>query len=458
MKRQKESIEKTKLSRRELLGSAAAVAAFTIVPRHVLANSGQPAPSDKLNIAAIGIGGQGSSDIENVSSENIYALCDVDETRAAATFESYPDAKRYKDYRVMLEREQNNIDAVVIATPDHHHAPAAIRAMKYGKHVYVEKPMAHTIFECREMLKVARETKVVTQMGNQGHGGEGLRLYYNYIHSGAIGTVKEIHVWTDRPGGAGRMWWPQGVERPTETEPVPETLEWDLWLGPAPERPYHSSYVPFNWRGRWDWGCGALGDMACHNMDPAFWCLDLGAPVAVEAQTSDNSKDTYPAWEIITYSFAAKGDRPAVDLVWYDGGKLPEAPADLEDSTLGNNGCMIIGDKGTLMGGSHAAVPALYPEARRREVGVPPKLMAAGIGHQAEWIQACKDNKPEDALAGFEYSAPFTEGMLVGNLAVRLGKRIEWDIDEMKAPNAPEADVLINKQYREGWEVENVTV
>jgi predicted dehydrogenase len=450
----KKHIERTMISRRELLGAGAAFATFTIIPRHVLAGSGLANPSDKLNIAAIGCGGQAATDIGSVSTENIYALCDVDENRAAETIKKYPNLRLYKDYRVMLDKEQNNINAVVVATPDHHHAPAAIRAMKLGKHVYVEKPMAHTIFECRQMLKVAREMKVVTQMGNQGHGGEGLRLWSNYIKAGAIGTVKEIHVWTDRPGGAGRMWWPQGVERPKETEPVPSTLSWDLWLGPSPERPYHSSYVPFNWRGRWDWGCGALGDMACHNMDPAFWCLDLGAPVAVEAQTSGINDDTFPAWEIITYSFAAKGDRPAVKLTWYDGGKVPTKPADLGETALGTNGCMLIGEKGTLMGDSHAAAPKLYPQARSQEVGTPPELMKAGIGHQAEWIKACKDKKPQDALAGFEYSSPFTEGMLVGNLAVRLGKKIEWNKETMKATNAPEADILINKKYRKGWEVE----
>ena len=354
----------------------------------------------------------------------------------------------------MLEKEQNNIDAVVVATPDHHHAPAAIRAMKLKKHVYVEKPMAHTIYECRQMLKVARENKVVTQMGNQGHGGAGLRLWWNYVKSGAIGKVKEIHVWTDRPGGAGRMWWPQGVERPTEEQPVPETLDWDKWLGAAPLRPYHSSYVPFNWRGRWDWGCGALGDMACHNMDPAFWCLDLGAPIKTKAETSGINDDTYPAWEIITYSFAAKGDRPAVDLKWYDGGKAPEKPEELGQVRMGVNGCMMIGEDGVLIGDSHAAAPRLYPQEKSQEIGRPPELMKNGIGHQAEWIKACKDNKPDDALAGFEYSAPFTEAMLVGNLAVRLGKEIEWDIAAMKATNAPEAEILINKKYRPGWEVD----
>jgi predicted dehydrogenase len=450
----KKADKQTKMTRRGFMSAGAAFAAFTIVPRHVLAGSGQQAPSDKLNIAAIGCGGQAAGDIRSVSSENIAALCDVDKNRAAQTIQSYPNVTFYTDYRIMLDKEQKNIDAVVIATPDHHHAPAAIRAIKLKKHVYVEKPMAHTIYECRQMLKVAREMKVVTQMGNQGHGGSGLRLWWNYIKSGAIGTVKEIHVWTDRPGGAGRMWWPQGIERPTETDPIPETLDWDIWLGASPNRPYNKSYLPFNWRGRWDWGCGALGDMACHNMDPAFWCLDLGAPVKTKAQTSGINSDTFPAWEIITYSFAAKGDRPAVDLIWYDGGKVPQAPAELEGVNPGNNGCMMIGEKGVLVGGSHAGAPRLYPMAKSQELGRPPELMKPGIGHQAEWIKACKENKPEDALAGFEYSSPFTEAMLVGNLAVRLEKEIQWDIQAMKASNAPEADILINKKYRSGWEID----
>ena len=232
------------MSRREFLGAAAAVAAFTYIPGRVLAAS----PNNKLNIAGIGVGGQGGGDIGNVSSENIVALCDVDENRASGTFNKHPNAKKYKDFRLMLDKEDRNIDAVVIATPDHCHAPAAIRAMRMGKHVYVEKPMAHTIWEARQMRKVAREMKVVTQMGNQGHAGEGLRLTYEFIHDGAIGTVREAHVWSDRPI------WPQGIDRPKDKPPVPPTLQWNLWLGPAPWRSYNPAYVPFAWRGWWDFG------------------------------------------------------------------------------------------------------------------------------------------------------------------------------------------------------------
>jgi hypothetical protein len=355
----------------------------------------------------------------------------------------------------MLEKEGRNIDAVVIGAPDHIHASAAIMAMKMGKHVYCEKPMAHTIYEARRMAEVARETGVVTQMGNQGHGGEGLRLTYEFIHDGAIGKVREVHVWTDRAGvPGGRAWWPQGVGRPKDTPSVPGTLDWDLWLGPAAWRPYHRDYVPFNWRGWFDFGCGALGDMAVHNADPAFFCLDLDAPIAVEAETSEVNNETFPKWSIITYYFPAKGNRPKVKLVWYDGGKLPKRPPELEASRrMGGNGILFIGDKGKLLGPSHAGAPRLIPESRMKEYGKPPQMLARSIGHHKEWIQACKDNNPKGALGGFEYSGPFTEALLVGNLAVRLSRKIEWDTKTMRATNAPEADNYITKFYRVGWSI-----
>ena len=348
------------INRREFLGTAAAVAAFTFVPKRVLGSTGQSSANNKLNIAGIGVGGQGAVDIKGVESENIAFLCDVDLARAADTIKRYPNAKVYRDFRVMLEKEAKNIDAVVIGAPDHIHAPAAIMAMKMGKHVYCEKPMGHSIYDVRRMTAVARETKVVTQMGNQGHAGEGLRLYWEYIHAGAIGTVKEVHVWTDRAGTPQRAWWPQGIGRPQGSEPVPETLDWDLWLGPARYRPYAkfsdgrggmTTYAPFNWRGWFDFGCGAMGDMAVHNADPAFFALDLDAPIAVEAETSEVNDETYPVWNIIRYEFPAQGDRPAVKMTWYDGAKLPPRPAELEaDRQLGANGILFIGDKGTLMG------------------------------------------------------------------------------------------------------------
>ncbi len=453
------------INRREFLGAAAAVAAFTFVPKRVLGNAaaGQDSANNKLNIAGIGVGGQGAIDIKGVESENIAFLCDVDLARAADTLKRYPNAKVYRDFRVMLEKEAKNIDAVVIGAPDHIHAPAAIMAMKMGKHVYCEKPMGHSIFDVRRMTEVARETKVVTQMGNQGHAGEGLRLYWEYIHAGAIGTVKEIHVWTDRAGTPQRAWWPQGIGRPQGSEPVPEALDWDLWIGPARWRPYAkfsdgkggmATYAPFNWRGWYDFGCGAIGDMAVHNADPAFFALDLDAPTAVEAETSEVNDETYPVWNIIRYEFPAKGDRPAVKMTWYDGAKLPPQPKDLEPGrSLGANGILFVGDKGSLMGPSHAGIPMLIPESKRKETPRPPKSLPRSPGHYKEWIDACKAGKPEDAKSGFWYAGPFTEALLVGNLAVRLKKRVEWDSKALRSPNCPEADNLIASFYRVGYSI-----
>ena len=429
-------------------GVAAAAAAFTFVPRSVLGGQGDKPASEKLNIAGIGVGGQGWGDIGNVSSENIVALCDVDEERAAGTFKRFPKATKYSDYRRMLQKEYKNIDAVVIATPDHVHAPAALMAMKMGKHVYVEKPMAHTIYEAREMTKIARQMGVVTQMGNQGHAGPGLRATYEFIQDGAIGPVREAHVWSDRPI------WPQGIGRPTDKPDAPKSLDWNLWLGPAPYRAYHSAYVPFKWRGWWDFGCGALGDMAVHNADPAFFCLNLDAPVAVEAETSEVNDETFPKWQIITYYFAERNGRGPVKVVWYDGGKKPARPAELEEGrNLGGNGILFVGDKGKILCGGWSGGPRIIPESKHKEYKKPAETLKRSIGHHKEWIQACKDKKPADAKAGFEYSGPFTESLLVGNLAVRLGKRIEWDSRAMRATNAPEADKYINKEYRYGWSI-----
>lgn len=450
--------EKRKIlvSRRQFMGGAAAAFGFTIVARHVIGGAGHVPPSERLNIAGIGVGGRGAASIDACKNENIVALCDVDAGRAKKTFQNFPNATVYTDYRRMLDKEGKRIDAVTIGTPDHIHAPAAIRAMKMHKHVYCEKPMAHTIWEAREMTKVAKETGVVTQMGNQGHAGEGLRLYYEFIKDGAIGTVKEVHVWTDRAGvPGGRAWWPQGVDRPKDTPPVPEGLDWDNWLGPAPVRPYNPAYVPFKWRGWFDFGCGALGDMAVHNADPAFFALDLDAPVAVEAETSPVNSETFPEWSIITYYFPAKGDRPAVKMKWYDGGKLPERPEGFEENRrLGDNGILFVGTKAMLLGGSHAGTPRIVPESKMKEYGGrPPRLLERSPGHHQEWIQACKEGKPENAKSGFWYAGPFTEALLVGNLAVRTGKRVEWDTKTMRSPNVPEANQYVSKLYRKGWEI-----
>ncbi len=442
------------LSRRTFVGTTASAVAFSIIPRHVLGTLQEPSANSKLNIAGIGVGGRGAADINGVSSENIVALCDVDLQRAGGTIKKHPNAKVYRDFREMLDKQQQNIDAVVIGAPDHIHAPAALRAMRMGKHVYCEKPMAHTIYEARRMTEVASEMGVVTQMGNQGHAGEGLRLYYEYIQSGAIGTVQEVHVWSDRAGTAQRPWWPQGVERPQAVDPVPETLDWNLWLGPAPWRPYNRAYAPFNWRGWWDFGCGALGDMAVHNADPAFFALDLDAPEWVEAETSQVFPETLPISNQITFQFAAKGDRPAVKMVWYDGGNLPERPAELEqDEQLGGNGILFVGTKGKMLGGSHAGTPRLLPRTLQQEVGKPERLLDRSPGHHKEWIEACKAGDPKMAKSGFWYAGPFVESLLVGNLAVRLGRKVQWDPQSLRSPNCGEADNYVSKFYRAGWEI-----
>lgn len=437
------------ISRANFLGRASASAvAFHVVPRAVL-GQGQTPPSARLNIAGIGIGGQGGGLMRDpaIAAQNIIALCDVDWKYAGRTANSLPNAERFNDYRVMLEKLKG-LDAVVIATPDHMHAPIALAAMRMGKHVYVEKPMAHTIEEARVMTRVAKETGVVTQMGNNGHAKDSLRQTKEWIQAGAIGTVNEVHGWSDRPG----TFWKQDQNRPSEELSAPSNLEWDLWLGAAPQRPYHPVYHPRAWRGWFDFGTGALGDMAVHNLDPAFYALDLDAPVAASAKSSPVKSESYPAWQIITWEFAARGSRAAVNVIWYDGGKKPARPAGLEDGfDLGDNGIYFAGDKGTILCGGWSAAPCLVPQSKLAGFRVPPATIPRSAGHRAEWVQACKDRRPQDAKAGFEYSGPFTEALLVGSIATRLQKRIEWDAVDMKVKNAPEADAIIRKSYRSGF-------
>src|SRR5262245_61214489 len=329
--------ESPRSTRRAFLSATAATAfSFTIVPRHVLGGVGQTPPSDRLNVAGIGAGGMGGGDIATVSrlGANIVALCDVDEERAAGSFNSFPKARRYKDFRKMLEKEANNIDAVTVGTPDHIHAVAAMAAIRAGKHVYVQKPMTHTLHECRELTKAAIAANVMTSMGNQGHATEGARLTNEWIQAGAIGAVREVHVWSDR---AGRL-WRQGIGRPADRPAVPASLDWDLWLGPARERPYHTAYAPVAWRGWWDFGTGALGDMGCHIIDHPVWALNLGAPTTVQARSTidgtmlDGNRintETYPIAAIITYQFPARGTLPPVTMTWYDGGLMPPTPAEM---------------------------------------------------------------------------------------------------------------------------------
>jgi len=438
-----------KISRRDFIGSVAAAAAFTIVPRHVLGGAGHTPPSEKLNIAGVGAGGMGRSNIKACSGENIVALCDVDDERAAETYKLHPNAKKYRDFRKMLEK-QKDIDAVIVATPDHTHATIAMAAMRMGKHVYVQKPLTRTVYEARMLTEAARKYKVVTQMGNQGHSGEGVRLICEWIWDGAIGPVREVLAWTNRPV------WPQGIDRPEGSSPIPSTLDWDLFLGPAPLRPYVKDvYHPFVWRGWWDFGCGALGDMACHLLDPVFWALKLGHPTSVEAYASKNNSETAhletaPLASIVHYKFPAREGMPPVKLSWYDGGLKPERPEDLEPGRKMRS-VVFVGDKGKIMSGEYGDSPRLIPETKMKEYNRPPKTLPRVEGtHEQNWIDACKNGT--QACSNFDYAGPMTETIVMGNLAIRNpGQKLEWDGENMKVTNVPEANQYVNEPYREGW-------
>jgi len=436
-------------SRRRFVATTT-LAASGVVISGPLARAAGPrriSPSEKLNIGMIGAGGKAAENLNGVSSENIIALCDVDENRAAESFKKLPDAKRYKDFRKMLETEKT-LDAVIVTTPDHLHAPAAVMAMKLGLHVYCEKPLTRTIYEARVMRDTAARQKIATQMGNQGHSYDSTRRVVEIVQSGAIGSVREVHVWTDRPI------WPQGIDRPTETVEVPPTLDWDLWLGPAPKRPFHTAYVPFNWRGWWDFGTGAIGDMGCHNTDTAYWALKLGVPTSVEAESSGGNRETFPKWSIVRFEFAARGSLPPVKLTWYDGGKMPErdlfSGAQLRNDQVPKNGSIMVGDKGKiLLPDWNANNFQLLPQDKFVDFKGPEPTIPRAESHYKEWIAACKGGPP--AMSNFEYAASLTETMLLGNVALRCGKRIEWDAKGLKAKGCPEADALIKPQYRTGW-------
>jgi predicted dehydrogenase len=436
----------------------AATFGFTIVPRHVLGGVSHTAPSDRVNVAGIGVGGMGGGDIATVSKlgANIVALCDVDEARGAGSFKAFPQARRYRDFRVMLEKEASRIDAVTVSTPDHVHACAAMAAIRAGKHVYVQKPLTHTLHECRELTTVARDAKVMTSMGNQGHATEGARLTNEWMQAGVIGEVREVHVWSDRAG----MLWKQGMGRPADMPPVPATLDWDLWLGPIRHRPYHPAYAPVNWRGWWDFGTGALGDMGCHIIDHPVWALKLGAPTTVESRTTlDGSLleggkpnfETYPIAAMIYFEFAARGNLPPVHMTWYDGGLMPAAPAELPaGQRLPDNGALYIGSRGKMYHSSHGGMPQLLPASLMEEARAVPQAVERSPGHYEEWVQACRGGKRP--AAGFDYSGPMTEIVLLGVLSLRApGNRLEWDADNQQLKNAPELNPFIHTDYRKGW-------
>lgn len=435
------------ISRRRFISHAALASSGALALTSRLAAARRVSPNEKLNIGIIGAGGKGMENINGVSSDYIVAVCDVDDARASDAYKKLPTARRYHDFRKMLELEKT-LDAVVVTTPDHTHAPAAVMAMKLGKHVYCEKPLTHTIHEARVMRETAAKQKVATQMGNQGHSYDSTRRVVEIVQSGAIGSVRDVHVWTDRPI------WPQGIERPTEISETPAGVNWDLWLGPAPKRPYHPAYVPFKWRGWLDFGTGALGDMGCHNIDTSYWALKLGLPNAIEAESSGVNRETYPKWSIIRYSFSKRGPLAPVTLTWYDGGKLPARElfegAQLKNEELPKNGTIMIGDKGKIvLTDWNANDFQLLPAEKFAGFKGPEQTIPRAESHYKEWIAACKGGPA--AMSNFDYAGLLTETALLGNLALRCGKRIEWDAKSMKAKGCPEADEFIRTQYRPGW-------
>ncbi len=469
-------------SRRNFIKNASlAAAGFYIVPRHVL-GKGYTAPSDKLFIAGIGAGGKGESDIKNFydsGKAEIYALVDVDDRQSVTTRNRFPKAKYYKDYREMLDKEHKNIDACSVSIPDHNHAVAAMAAMQLGKHVYVQKPLTHDIYEARMLTQAAHRYKVVTQMGNQGASGDGVRQLIDWYKAGIIGDVKEIFCFTDRPV------WPQGIEWSSEKPPVPKELDWNLWLGTAEYKDYIDNLVPFNWRGWWDYGTGALGDMACHIMQPAFAVLGLGYPVGAECSVSTRYianwqqayyPDSGPVSSHIILTFKQEG-KPDLKLHWMDGGIQPQRPAELLPNELmgdGGNGIIFIGTKGNMMAGTYGINPQLLPTSRTKETKVPQtiaRVPGGDDGHYAAWVKAAiagyGSAAANDLSSRFDVAGPLTESVLMGNLAIRSynirkkkgddwdypGRHIQlvWDGENMKITNFDDANQFVKRTYRDGW-------
>jgi predicted dehydrogenase len=447
------------VSRRAVLPVSAA---FMILPRRVL-GMGYQAPSDKLNIAAVGVGGMGQNYVAGCQSENIVAMADVDETLAAPVLKQYPGAKYYRDYRVMLEKEKG-IDAVIVGTPDHSHAVIATAAIGLRKHVYVAKPMTRTIHELRVVARAAREAGVATQMSVQSCSTDPAVTTEEWIKAGVVGQVREVHVWTDRPV------WPQALARPADMPPAPSTLDWDTWLGPAPNRPYHPAYHPFNFRGWYDFGTGALGDMACHTFHMIVKALNLGAPLAVGASTTflraplkpgekgqpewarsrfREYSETFPASSIVTWDFPARDGRPPVRMHWYDGGLRPPRPAEMAPGReLAPDGVLFAGEKGTLYS-KFSGGPVFLNTEQEKAIVPPPKTLRRTAGHYLEWIEAAKGGKP--ASCNFEFAAPLTEIALLGVIAQRTGKYLRWDAAAMRITNDADANALLNPPYRKGW-------
>ena len=423
-------------TRREFVKTSTLIAGgyWLSTSRHV-----QAAANDKLNIGVIGVGGRGASDLAAVAHENIVALCDVDSARLGKASEKHSNAKTFRDYRKLLD--EKNLDAVVIATPDHHHAPATVRALRRGLHVYCEKPLTHTVEEARVVARLASQKGVATQMGTQNHEHPGYRRLVELLKKQVIGQVSEVHIITDRPG----PYWKQGLSLPGEQPPIPNNLDWDLWLGPASARPYHPMLAPFAWRGWWDFGCGAIGDMAIHLMDPAFWGLRLGGKVRVTSFGPPVHPQSGPTWMITRFDFAKRGELAPCTVYWYEGNAQP--PRDVA-SDLPMNGSLFVGEKGRIAI-QHDKHPKLLPDGAITEESLPKPFLPESPGHHQQWINACKTGSPTGS--NFSYAGPFTEIVLLGNVAYRAGQPIDYNPATMKITNVESANALLRKTYRTGW-------
>lgn len=394
-------------------------------------------PNEKLDIGVIGVANRGADNLRGVSSQNVVALCDVDDNYLTAAARNYPSARTYHDFRKLLE--QKGLDAVVISTPDHTHAPAAILALQAGLHVYCEKPLTHTVYEARVVAELTKKHRRVTQLGTQIHAGSNYRRVVELVKSGAIGKVAEVHVWV----GGGYS----GGNRPADMPPVPPSLHWDLWLGPAPERPYHPAYVPFHWRGWWDFGNGTLGDMACHHMDLPYWALELRHPLTIEAEGPPVHPESCPPWLIVRYQYPARGEQPPVSLTWYNGDKRPPYFAEGKLPPDWSAGTLFVGEKGMLLADYDRYM--LLPKEQFAGFESPKPFIPESIGHYNEWIEACKTGGT--TTCNFDYSGALTEAVLLGNVAYRTGQKLEWDAQNLKATNCPEADRFLRREWRKGW-------
>lgn len=434
------SKNRSALNRRQVLQAAgAAMAVGSVGYWSSTAAAQSKSPNEKLNLACIGTANRALDNIKEIRHENIVALCDVDKSYLDQRLMEFKDARPYRDYRELIDKEGDKIDAVLVAVADHNHAPATVRALRAGKHTYCEKPLTHTVAEARLVAKLAKEKGLATQMGTQIHAGENYRRVVEMLRSRVIGDVTEVHVWIGKGWGGGDL--------PTETEKAPEHLDWDLWLGPAPVRPFAKGrYHPAQWRRWWAFGSGTLGDMGCHYMDLAFWALELTHPTTIEAEGPPVHAETAPEGLTVRYEFPARGSSPPVKMTWYDGNMIPKS---LFNQKVPGAGLMFVGSQGMMFADYDTF--RLFPAEKFKGVQLPPPSIPPSIGHHKEWLKACRDGSP--TTCNFQYSGGLTETVLLGTVAYRVGKKLQWDAVNLKATNAPEADKLINKEYRPGWEV-----